>query len=145
MKWRRRNSKPLFVEHEYEGQTLIDAEAWCWGFWEGMELRPGSWDEIWDSEVAELMQPIYLLGADEIEEEELKLVEDPVKAHKLAQELEANLPAIYRFWVPRRKAGGANHEARRAESGPQRRLPLRQRQEVQEMLRRRAGSRVIPQ
>lgn len=49
------------------------------------------------------MQPVYLLGADEIEEEELKLVEDPVKAHKLAQELEANLPAIHRFWVPRRK------------------------------------------
>src|ERR1700739_4214878 len=69
--------EPLFVEHEYEGQTLIDAEAWCWGFWDGMELRPGSWNEIWDSEVAALMQPIYLLGADEIKEEELKLVEDP--------------------------------------------------------------------
>ena len=36
--------EPLFCEHEHEGQTLIDAEAWCWGFWEGMELRPGSWD-----------------------------------------------------------------------------------------------------
>jgi uncharacterized protein len=68
-----------------------------------MELRPGSWDEIWDSEVGELMKPIYLLGADEIEEAELALVEDPVKAHKLGQELEANLPAIYKFWVPRRK------------------------------------------
>lgn len=96
--------EPLFVEHDYEGQTLIDAEAWCWGFWEGMEMRPGSWDPIWESEVAPLMQPIYLLGADEIAPEELKLVEDPVKAHKLAIELEANLPDIYRFWVPRRKA-----------------------------------------
>ena len=48
--------EPLFVEHEHEGQTLIDAEAWCWGFWEGMELRPGSWDPIWESEVAELMR-----------------------------------------------------------------------------------------
>jgi len=96
--------EPLFVEHEHEGQTLIDAEAWCWGFWEGMELRPGSWQEIWDSDVQELMKPIYLLGADEIEEEELPLVEDPVKAHKLAQDLEANLPLIYKFWVPRRKA-----------------------------------------
>lgn len=96
--------EPLFVEHEHEGQTLIDAEAWCWGFWEGMELRSGSWNAIWDSEVADLMQPIYLLGADEIEEEELKLVEDPVKAHKLAIDLEANLPNIYRFWVPLRKS-----------------------------------------
>jgi uncharacterized protein len=96
--------EPLFVEHEVDGQTLIDAEAWCWGFWEGMELRPGSWDAIWDSEVGDLMRPIYLLGADEIEEDELPLVEDPVKAHKLGQELEANLPAIHKFWVPRRKA-----------------------------------------
>lgn len=95
--------EPLFVEHDYEGQTLIDAEAWCWGFWEGMELREASWDAIWESEVAELMQPIYLLGADEIEEDELQLVEDPVKAHKLALEIEANLPAIFRFWEPRRK------------------------------------------
>jgi len=95
--------EPLFVEHEYEGQTLIDAEAWCWGFWEGMELRPDSWAAIWTSSVAPLMKPIYLLGADEIAEDELPLVEDPVKAHKLAVELEANLPDIYRFWVPLRK------------------------------------------
>ena len=94
----------LFVEHEHMGQTLINAEAWCWGFWEGMELRAGSWDPIWDSEVGPLMRPIYLLGADEIEEDELPLVEDPVKAHKLALELEANLPAIHKFWLPRRKA-----------------------------------------
>jgi uncharacterized protein len=95
--------EPLYCEHEVNGQTLIDAEAWTWGFWEGMELREGSWQEIWDSEVAELMRPLYLLGADEIEEEELPEVEDPVKAHKLALEMEANLPAIHRFWATRRK------------------------------------------
>ena len=96
--------EPLYCEHEHNGQTLIDAEAWCWGFWEGMELRPGSWEPIWKSEVAELMRPLYLLGADEIEEAELPLVEDPVKAHHLALEIEANLPAIYRYWLPLRKA-----------------------------------------
>jgi uncharacterized protein len=97
--------EPLFVEHEHEGQTLIDAEAWCWGFWEGMDLRPGSWDPIFSSDAAPLMRPIYLLGADEIEEEELKEVDDPVKGHKLAMEIEANLPAIYKFWLPLRKSG----------------------------------------
>ena len=96
--------EPLYVEHEHEGQTLIDAEAWCWGFWEGMELRPGSWEPIWNSDLAELMHPIYLLGADEIEEDELIEVDNPVKAHKLALQIEANLPAIYRFWVPLRKS-----------------------------------------
>jgi uncharacterized protein len=96
--------EPLYVEHEYDGETLIDAEAWCWGFWEGMDLRPGSWDAIWDSEAGPLMRPIYLLGADEIEESELAEVEDPRKAHKLALDIEANLPAIHKFWLPRRKA-----------------------------------------
>lgn len=95
--------EPLFCEHEVDGEALIDAEAWCWGFWEGMELRPGSWEPVWDSEVAELMRPIYLLGADEIDESELQEVEDPRKAHGLALQIEANIPAIYRFWLPRRK------------------------------------------
>ena len=97
--------EPLFVEHEHEGKVLLNAEAWCWGFWEGMELREGSWDEIWDSEAAPLMRPIYLLGADEIKPEELPEVEDPVKAHQLALDIEANLPAIHKWWIPRRKTG----------------------------------------
>lgn len=96
--------EPLFCEHELEGETLIDAEAWCWGFWEGMELRPNSWSAIWESNLAPLMRPIYLLGADDIEESELTLVDEPLKAHKLAIEIEANLPEIQRFWVPLRKA-----------------------------------------
>jgi uncharacterized protein len=96
--------EPLFCEAEHEGENLIDAEAWCWGFWEGMELRPGSWDPIWESDAGELMRPIYLLGADEIEEAELEEVNTPLKGHKLALEIEANLPAIHRFWVPLRKA-----------------------------------------
>jgi uncharacterized protein len=96
--------EPLFCELEHGESTVMDAEAWCWGFWEGMELRPGSWDPIWSSDLAPLMRPIYLLGADEIEEAELVEVDDPVKGHKLALEIEANLPAIHRFWVPLRKA-----------------------------------------
>ena len=96
--------EPLFCEQEVDGQTLIDAEAWAWGFWEGMELRPGSWEAIWNAPEAALMRPLYLLGADEIEEAELAEVDQPAKAHKLALEIEANLPAIYKFWLPRRKA-----------------------------------------
>ena len=96
--------EPLFCEIEQDGQVLMDAEAWCWGFWEGMELRPGSWNAIWESDLAPLMRPLYLLGADEIEEAELAEVDTPVKGHKLAQEIEANLPAIHRFWVPLRKS-----------------------------------------
>jgi len=105
--------EPLYVEHEVDGETLIDPEGWCWGFWEGIELRADAWNPVWESEVAPLMRPIYLLGADEIEEEELAEVEDPRKAHKLALEIEANLPGIYRYWLPRRK--GAVETVKREE------------------------------
>lgn len=96
--------EPLFCEHEWEGKTLIDAEAWAWGFWEGIALRAPAWDPIWASELADLMRPIYLLGAEEVEEDEMALVDDPVKRHKLAIEMEAAIPAIRRFWLPRRKS-----------------------------------------
>lgn len=96
--------EPLFCEHEWEGKTLIDAEAWTWGFCEGMNLRAKAWEPIWTSNLAPLMRPIYLLGADEIEEEELVLVDDPVKCHKLAVEIEANLIDLYRYWLPKRKS-----------------------------------------
>lgn len=96
--------EPLFCEHEWEGRTLLDGEAWAWGFWEGMNLHPDAWEPIWTSNIAALAQSIYLLGAEEIEESEMPLVDDPVKRHKLAVEMEAAIPEIYRFWLPHRKS-----------------------------------------
>ncbi len=99
--------EPLFCETEYQGKTLIDGEAWAWGFWEGMQLRQEAWQPIWDSNLAPLMRPLYLLGADEIEEDELALVDTPVLCHKLSVEIESNIPEIHRFWAPRRKSAVA--------------------------------------
>ena len=50
------------------------------------------------------MRPIYLLGSDELEEEETKLIDDPIKTHKLAIEIEAAIPHIHRYWAPKRKS-----------------------------------------
>jgi uncharacterized protein len=97
--------EPLFCQHEWEGKTLTDGEAWAWGFWEGMQLRQEAWEPIFASEQAALMRPIYLLGADEIEEEETALMDNPAKCHQLSVEIEANLPLIHRFFVPLRKSG----------------------------------------
>jgi len=96
--------EPLFCEHEWKGKTLADGEAWAFGFWEGMNLRPNAWEPIWDADIASLMHPIYLLGADEIEEEEEGLVDDPVKRHKLSIDIEANILKIHHFWLERRKS-----------------------------------------
>ncbi len=96
--------EPLFCEHEYEGRTLLDGDAWAWGFWEGMNLRESAWEPIWSSSIADMVRPIYLLGAEEIEEEEVVLADDPIKRHKLAVEMEAAIPHIHRFWQPHRKS-----------------------------------------
>ena len=87
-----------------KGETVLDGEAWAWGFWEGMELRKKEWDPIWHSKLADLLRPIYLLGSDELEEEELALVDSPLKTHKLTVEMESAIPHIYQYWLPHRKS-----------------------------------------
>jgi uncharacterized protein len=96
--------EPLFCEHEWEGKPVLDGEAWAWGFNEGMTLRADAWEPIYESNIAPLMRPIYLLGAEEIEEEELVLVDNPVKCHKLTIEIESAIPEIHKFWLPHRKS-----------------------------------------
>ena len=96
--------EPLFCEHEWNGKMLIDAEGWAMGFWEGVKLRPAAWEPIWSSEAAPLMQAIYLLGSDDIDEDEEMLVDDPVKRHKLSIEIEANILMIRRYWLAESQA-----------------------------------------
>lgn len=96
--------EPLYCEHEWEGKSLVDGEAWAWGFWEGMNLRADAWEPIWNSNIAAMVESIYLLGAEEIEESEMELADDPVKRHKLAIEVEAAIPHIHKYWLPQRKS-----------------------------------------
>ncbi len=93
--------EPLFCQAEIDGKTYIDGESWCWGFWEGMQLRAEAWQILEDSDQASLLRPIYLLGAEEVDEEEMLLVDTPQKCHQLSIEAEANFPLIYRFWQER--------------------------------------------
>ena len=95
--------EPLFSVHQWKGKEVLDAEAWCWGFLEGVSLRANAWQALRDSPQAALLRAIYLLGAEEIEEEEVALVDDPMKCHKLAIEVEASVPQIERFWKGRAK------------------------------------------
>ena len=96
--------EPLYCMHEWEGKQLIDGEAWAWGFCQGMEMRADQWQVIQESNLAPLMRSIYLLGAEEIEEDEMMLVDDPVKRDRLAVEVEAAIPEIQKFWAPLRKS-----------------------------------------
>lgn len=95
--------EPLFSVHQWKGKEVLDAEAWCWGFLEGISLRDAAWQPLRESPQALLLRPIHLLGAEEIEEEEVALVDDPAKCHKLAIEVEASVPQIQRFWQQQKR------------------------------------------
>lgn len=95
--------EPLFCEHQWKGKSVLDAEAWAWGFTEGMQLGIAEWQALQNSPQAGLLRAITLLGAEEIEEAELKLVDDLLKCHKLAIEIEASIPQIHRFWAAYKK------------------------------------------
>jgi len=97
--------EPLFCVYELNGKEIIDGEAWAWGFWEGMQLRADKWEVIKSSPVAPMLRPIFLLGADEISEEDAKLIDEPAKCHKLSIEVEAAIPHIYQYWLPLRSSG----------------------------------------
>lgn len=87
--------EPLFCEHDWDGQLLLDAAPWAMGFWEGMCLRQDAWKPIWDAETAHLLRPIYLLGSNDAEKD---ILNDPISCHQLSLEIEKNVPHIYHFW-----------------------------------------------
>jgi uncharacterized protein len=91
--------EPLFSVHKFKGKELLDAEAWCWGFLEAISLNQAAWQPLRESSQAILLRAIELLGAEEIDDAQLVLVDDPVKCHKLAIEVEASVPQIQRFWL----------------------------------------------
>ncbi len=109
--------EPLFCEYEEEGRMLLDGEAWAWGFWEGVNLRAEAWAPIWSSKLAQMVRPIYLLGAEEIEEEEAALIAEPMQRHKLAVEIEYAIPEIYRYWLPQRKSAVSTVERSEPKTG----------------------------
>ena len=91
--------EPLFSVHKHKGKELLDAEAWCWGFLEAISLNQAAWQPLRSSAQAVLLRAIDLLGAEELDDAQLALVDDPVKCHKLAVEVEASVPQIQRFWL----------------------------------------------
>ncbi len=91
--------EPLFSVHKFKGKELLDAEAWCWGFLEAISLNEAAWQPLRASSQSILLRAVDLLRAEEINDAQLVLVDDPVKCHKLAIEVEASVPQIQRFWL----------------------------------------------
>jgi len=86
--------------HEY-----INGEMWAHGYMTGIELQRQTWKAFFDEpSSADVLRPIYLLGADEVTPEEEALTETPAHREKLSVQIPGSVAWIYRFWQPYRRA-----------------------------------------
>lgn len=99
--------EPLFETMVYPGDPheYLTGEGWASGFMQGIALCRPDWQPLLDDPVAgQALRPIYLLGADEVTEEEEALTRWPPQREELTKQIPASLGVIYRFWLPYREA-----------------------------------------
>jgi uncharacterized protein len=96
-----------FVAYENDAHELLDGEAWSFGFMQGVALSRSKWQPVFDDPTAfEALRPIFLLGAetDELANDEESLTRWPAQREGLTKQISSSVAAIYRFWLPQRKA-----------------------------------------
>lgn len=99
--------EPLIGTMSYPGDSreYLDAEMWAYGFMQGVALRRDDWKPLFDApEGADILRPLYLLGADDLPAADRRKVRTPAQRDALAEQLPASLAEIYRYWLPYRKA-----------------------------------------
>ena len=85
---------------EYE-----DGEMWAYGYMTGVDLQDTDWERFFEEpDSAEVLRPLYLLGADDVTPEEEALTETPAQREELSKQIPASVVWIYRFWQPYRQA-----------------------------------------
>ncbi|WP_250478870.1 MULTISPECIES: UPF0149 family protein [unclassified Caballeronia] len=99
--------EPFFNTTTYpeDDREYIDGESWAYGFMQGIALCRSDWQPLFDDAQGEAwLRPMYLLGADEVSPDEEKLTDRPAQREDLSRSIPAGVAAIYRYWLPYRKA-----------------------------------------
>lgn len=80
-------------------------EMWAHGYMTGIDLCRQDWEEFFrQTESAEVLRPLYLLGFDDLPEDQWSLTETPQQRETLTAAIPASVAWIYRFWLPYRQA-----------------------------------------
>lgn len=98
---------PVFGTRIYAGNDYeyTDGEMWAYGFMDGVMLTRKDWQPLFDDPNGrEALRPIYLLGEDDITEEEMTLTDTPEQREELTIRIPASISWIYQFWLPYRHA-----------------------------------------
>ena len=91
--------EPLFSMVEAKGEEWVDAQDWCTGFLQAVDLQPDAWAD-WqaDEELGPGLAIIALLGGDELPEpdsEEAQALADPAARDAMAREVFAGVLAMH--------------------------------------------------
>ena len=90
---------------EDKSREYVDAEMWAAGFMDGIALCRTDWQPLFEDPRGQAwLNPIRLLGAEDISESEMALVETPAQREEFSKQVPASIAAIYRFWLPFRQA-----------------------------------------
>jgi len=99
--------EPVFDLQVYldDEREYVDGEMWAHGYMNAINLNKDSWKALFESKHgAEILRPIYLLGAEDVTEEEEKLVETPAQREELSKAIPASVAWIFKYWAPQRRA-----------------------------------------
>ncbi|MFA6013453.1 MAG: UPF0149 family protein [Gallionellaceae bacterium] len=92
----------VYVDDERE---YVDGEMWAHGYMTGINFNRDSWKALLESKHgADMLRPIYLLGAEEVTEEEEQLVQTPAQREELSRTIPVSVGWIFKFWAPQRRA-----------------------------------------
>jgi uncharacterized protein len=99
--------EPIFDTNVYpdDSREYVDGEMWAYGYMTGINIQRSSWDALYEFEHgAEVLRPIYLLGATHVTPEEDQLTRTPAQREELSEQIPASVAWIYKFWEPYRRA-----------------------------------------
>lgn len=99
--------EPVFDLNVYQDdeREYVDGEMWAHGFMTAIQLNRKSWIALFESKHGvDMLRPIYLLGSEEVTEEEEQLVQSPAQREELSKTIPASVGWIYKFWAPQRRA-----------------------------------------
>lgn len=111
--------EPVFDLNVYQDdeREYVDGEMWAHGYMTAIQLNRNSWNALFESKHGvDMLRPIYLLGAEDVTEEEEQLVQTPAQREELSRTIPASVGWIYKFWAPQRRAEDIRISGRSSEA-----------------------------
>lgn len=104
---------PIWMMTKYRGREYIDAEAWAYGFTEGMELCLHDWKPMLATvEGQAWFRPIGLLANADFSPDQDELTKTPARRAKIAKDIPQAVMAMHNYWLPLRFAAYEQQLAR---------------------------------